>query len=492
MKVMFAYPPLESEKGTPLLSQNRQFQWFHNPTYIYPMVPAMGATLLREAGFDVIWADGIAEKWDYQYFLKLVLEEKPDLIVIESKTPVIKNHWKIVEELKILAGDDWDLKTVLIGDHITALPEESMKESQVDYLLTGGDADFLLLNLCQHLTQKENLEPGIWYRKKIANGKWQIANTGQYRLDHDLTTLPFIDRDLTKWKLYAYDNGNFKRKPGTYTMVGRDCWWAKCTFCSWTTLFPKFRTRTPQSLLYEIEILINKYHIMEVMDDTGTFPAGRWLEDFCQGMMAERFNQKINFNCNMRFGRLNQKQYNLMAKAGFRFILYGLESGNQSTLDRLQKGIKVQDIIDGCKMAKKAGLMPHLTVMVGYPWEGEKEVEKTLKLAKNLFEKGLADSLQATVVIPYPGTPLFNECLKNNCLTSLNWNDYDMTKPIMKTNLDSQKIMELSRNLYSLAFSPKFLLRKTLSIHDLDDMKYYLRAGKAVIGHILDFKRGQD
>lgn len=62
MKIALSYPPLESTKGVPLLSQNRQFQWFCEPTYIYPMVPAYAATLLKVHGYDVIWDDGIAEK----------------------------------------------------------------------------------------------------------------------------------------------------------------------------------------------------------------------------------------------------------------------------------------------------------------------------------------------------------------------------------------------------------------------------------------------
>ena len=62
MKVAICYPPLPSEKGVPLLSQNRQFQWFSRPTYIFPVVPATAATMLKAAGHDVLWLDGIAEK----------------------------------------------------------------------------------------------------------------------------------------------------------------------------------------------------------------------------------------------------------------------------------------------------------------------------------------------------------------------------------------------------------------------------------------------
>ena len=94
MKVMIAYPPIPSEKGVPLLAQNRQFQYFNNPTYIYPMLPAYAASLLKSKGYDVIWSDGIAEELTVDQFKEFFLKEKPDLIAIESKTPTIKQFWK--------------------------------------------------------------------------------------------------------------------------------------------------------------------------------------------------------------------------------------------------------------------------------------------------------------------------------------------------------------------------------------------------------------
>ena len=68
MKIMIAYPPIESSKGIPLLSQNRQFQFFSNPTYIFPVIPASAATLLKSKGYEVIWKDGIAENLTAEEF----------------------------------------------------------------------------------------------------------------------------------------------------------------------------------------------------------------------------------------------------------------------------------------------------------------------------------------------------------------------------------------------------------------------------------------
>ncbi len=493
MKIIISYPPLTNQKGYPTLGQNRQLQFFKEPTYIYPVVPATAATLLSKAGHEVIWNDCIAEGTSYQQFMDFVQAEKPDLIAFETKTPVIRQHWKVINDLKKLETDNWKLTTILFGDHVTALPEESFQNSQVDFVITGGDYDFLLSNLCQYISYYEGrgpktgnpiLEPGIYYRE---NG--QIKNTGQFQLNHDLNNLPFIDRDLTKWKLYSSKNGNYKRIPGTYIMSARDCWWGKCSFCAWSQLYPRFRTRNANNVLNEIGTLIYRYQIREIMDDSGTFPVGDWLKEFCNGMISAGYNKKIYLDCNMRFGILTEQDYRLMKKSGFRLILFGLESANQGTLDRINKNLKVQDIIDGCKLATKAGLYPHITIMFGYPWESYEDALKTLQLGKWLLNKGYAYTMQATMVIPYPGTVLFNECKQNGWLRSLEWDDYDMKQPVMQTAVSDEKIMELVQGMYKISFNPEFILRKLFSIKDMDDLRYSLRAAKKVLGHIFDFRK---
>ena len=105
-----------------------------------------------------------------------------------------------------------------------------------------------------------------------------------------------------------------------------------------------------------------------------------------------------------------------MARAGFRLIKLGIESANQRTLDRIDKGTSVEALVRGCKEAKQVGLSPHLTTMIGYPWETRDEARRTLDLARRLFADGWADTIQATVVMPYPGTPLFAEAEREGWL----------------------------------------------------------------------------
>jgi len=68
MKVAICYPPFITNKGIPQISQNRQFQWTTSGPvayFIYPVVPASAASLLKINGFEVYWLDGLAEKENY-------------------------------------------------------------------------------------------------------------------------------------------------------------------------------------------------------------------------------------------------------------------------------------------------------------------------------------------------------------------------------------------------------------------------------------------
>jgi len=483
MRVAIAYPPIPSEKGVPLLSQNRQFQWFLHPTYIYPVVPACAATMAAKAGHEVSWLDGIAEEWSAGEFIRRAVEARPEVMVIEAKTPVVKAYWMWIGELKARLPAT---SLVLVGDHVTALPEESMQNSRVDFVLTGGDYDFLLLNLLDYLQNKRPLAAGVWFRDGA-----EVRTSGKFVPGHDLTKLPRIDRDLTRWQLYSTRNGNFRRTPGTYVMSGRDCWHGKCTFCSWTTLYPKYRTRDPLDVVDEIGELIERYGVREIMDDTGSFPVGEWLTTFCNEIIRRGYNKRISIDCNMRFGRLGFEEYRLMKEAGFRFVLFGLESANQATLDRLEKGLQVGDIRKGAEAASRAGLAVHVTVMFGYPWEGPAEIARTVDLARSLMIKGFAHSLQVTLVIPYPGTPLFRECRDQNLLTTLDWDEYDMRRSVMRTSVREEEIKAAIRKVYRSYFHPSSLWYRIVHAEKLvDDIGYYWRGFFRIArGHLRDFSR---
>ncbi len=481
MKILIGYAPLHSAKGVPLLSQNRQFQWFSKPTYVYPMVPASAATLMKHEGHEVHWVDGIAEELTDEAFDSRYQKIGADVFLLETKTPVVKQTWRVVDRLKTMLPS---CRIVLCGDHVTALPGESLQNCKADYIVCGGDYDFSLRGLVRHLESGSAMPAGIWWRGESGN----FESSGKFDLSaNKLDDLPPLDRELTRWELYCRENGNFRSTPGTYTMAGRDCWWGKCHFCSWTTLYPGWRVRSAEKVLDEIGDILARYGVKEIFDDSGCFPAGEWLRTFCDGMIARGYHKRLVMGCNMIPGVLTQELYNLMAKAGFRFVLFGLESASDATLDLICKCPASKHIAESMRMAHLAGLRPHVTCMVGYPWETLEEARATVALTRSFFDKGWIDTLQGTIVIPYPGTPLFAQCKENGWLRTEDWDRYDMREPIMKTEIPDESLLALIRGLYTSFLTPRFILRQLLSIRKFSDLAFLWRAGVRVIGHLLDF-----
>jgi radical SAM superfamily enzyme YgiQ (UPF0313 family) len=378
------------------------------------------------------------------------------------------------------------MKVVLMGDHVTGQPEETIEQSSVDYALIGGDYDFSLSRLVKHLDDGDELGHGFVYRGDDGD----LVRTADFVQDGDLMALPFMDRDLTnahlyfeKWKL---------RLPFLWTMAGRDCPWGRCTFCSWTITYPEFRTVTPERLVEEMQMLVKNYGARNIFDDTGALPGGHWLTRLCNEMVARKIPDQAVFDCNFRFDWITAKNAPLMRKAGFRKLIVGIESASERTIDILDKGLRREQIIEGARLAAENGLQLHLTMMVGYPWETREDAYATLDLARELLHGGLAHHLQATVVMPYPGTPLFDLCQQQGWIRfdPEAYERYDMTEPAcLLPDLGDEEAVQLAGQFYKLYMHPRFLAHQLRNLRSVEDLDYMTRGARAIWGHMRDFAK---
>lgn len=271
------------------------------------------------------------------------------------------------------------------------------------------------------------------------------------QIDVPFEQLPFPDRRFTdalnkRWQGY----GNYKFHPATHSMASNLCWYGKCTFCVDTFKLQsgeKRGLRTVDHFIEEVEDCA-KLGIKEIFDDSGTFPLGKWLEEFCEKMISTGLNKKIVMGCNMR---VQDAPWALMKKAGFRFILMGVESSNQITLDKIKKSQRAEDIVYIIAQAAKAGLEPHGTFMTGYPWETEKDEKRTISLAHYLLEEGYLKTAQASVYSP------------------------PRTKP--DPNSSGHKYLP---RFYDVYRSPKFWLTKLKDLRRWEDFTYYVRGARLV------------
>lgn len=223
-----------------------------------------------------------------------------------------------------------------------------------------------------------------------------------FSIDVPFDKLPFPDRTFTdaknpRWQAY----GNYKYHPATHMMASNLCWWGRCTFCIDTEKLKteKRGLRSVDHVLEEIDDLIaNGYK--EVFDDSGTFPIGEWLEEFCLEMIKSGRNKKIIIGCNMKPIEEKIVPFKLMKAAGFRFILVGVESSNQKTIDIIKKGQKSGNVVANMKAMSDAGLEVHLTSMFGYEWETHEDNMRTVDEIHLLLKKGYVKTAQASVFMP--------------------------------------------------------------------------------------------
>jgi radical SAM superfamily enzyme YgiQ (UPF0313 family) len=249
-----------------------------------------------------------------------------------------------------------------------------------------------------------------WYRKQGHEVYWD-SNPYWREYDKIITepedlpflSLPHADRIFTQlnkcpvggeW-LYQ-NNGNFKYHPGTYIQSASGCWHGKCSFC--VEKSKVYDIRPVNDVIEEIGECM-ELNFREVFDDSATFPDGKWCYDFCNRIIS--YGNTPRLGCNMRINA--DIDFKLMKWAGFRMLLFGIESANQITLDRIQKGVKVEDIIPTIKRAAASGLEPHIAVMFGYPWETEEDARRTLSLCVYLLKKGYAKTAQASLYCPPDG-----------------------------------------------------------------------------------------
>ncbi len=472
--ICIGFPPYNFNKSKGLISKNRGSQYFYKYSHSYPLISSMAATMLKKRGYSVSFLDAIIRDISTIEWFDILDEMKLELLFFEVTTPLICYMWEIVYSLKNRYPN---IIIVLGGEHVSALPFESMENCNVDYILKGANFDFLLMNLVEHLNGKEKLDKGIVYRTKNGN----IKNTDDFIDTSKLRNIPFLDRDLTEWSRYAY-NTDFRKHPITYIMSGRYYKCNKSTNSSLPTIFYENSSlRDPIDVVDEIEFLVNRYNVKEIIDITKYFPLGEWLFIFCQEMIDRKLNKKVILHCNVCFGTLQKEDYRLMKEAGFKSLFFYLQLNTVNILDKLNE----DDIIYSCKEAKREGLSPHITLAIGHYSDTENSILDIYDLIKNMLKKGYIDFVDANILIPYPGTELFSKCKSDNLLLTENWLMYDFTQPIIKNNLSYESIKEWMESFYNLRFMPIFLIRSIFSIRSVYDIKYYLRVLKKVFGENL-------
>ncbi len=477
MKVLIIHPPWPGP-GYGLRSQNRWPRKKGDKTNRYPIYLCYVGTVLKANGYGVEFIDSVFRDLDYEQTYSEIEKRKPDFIFIETATPTINYDIKFIDEIKKRFPS---IKVVLAGTHVTYFPERTLAESKVDVIIKG-EMDYTTLNAINALAKNTPLSEvkGIAYR----DGD-KIINNEPAPLIENLDELPFPDRDLIPHQWYF--EGHVVNKPFTFIVGGRGCPF-KCTYCLWPNTWQnhEIRYRSVQNVVAEIKWLKEKYGMKEILFDEDTFNVHKWrVIDLCKAMVDN--NATIKFSCSCRVNPIDEEMLYWMKKAGCRLIFYGAESANQSTLNKVKKGITVEQIRHAFKLTKKVGIAVHGNFMLGFPWETEEDTERTIQLALETDP----DTVQFSLVFPHPGTEMYEEAQKEGWFydgIAENFDAFDMVKgPVMKAATPKHVLDNaISKAHARFFFRPSYMMKQALKVRSTEDLKRLFKGAHSVIkGKIL-------
>lgn len=384
MKILLVYPHSQSVYGL-------------------PRYPALGiaylATVLKEKGFAVEILDLRLPQYDFQYLAKKLTQFKPGLVGVGSTSYDFPGALAVFKTVKRLLPKT---VTLLGGPHASVCPNKAIKEKSLDYLLMG-EGEVELPRILKALAKKQSLEKirGLVHRGR--GGKPVITSSPE--LIKDLNALPF-----PQWDLFPLDEYRARGKLTLPLATSRGCPYG-CIYCvSWRTHGKRFRFRSPQNVVDEIEQDVKKYGAERIsfVDDNLTLDKERALK-ICQEIIRRKL--KISWTCDqgIRADNLDKRLLKAMKKSGCRLIAIGVESGDEEVLRRMNKGERLATMRKAIADTKAAGLIVKAFFIVGSPGDNFKNTKKSIQF----FKETDVDIPRFGMMTAYPGSLLWEWVEKN-------------------------------------------------------------------------------
>jgi len=392
-----------------------KFSSIYNDMKMIPTGLAYLASFARKSGVEVRILDQYAECLAMEQVYGLIGDFSPDLIGYSATTP---NYYAAIYMAREIRRKFPGIRTVMGGMHPSIFPAEVLSEEAVDFVIRD-EGEYSLSALCKALSEgKDNFEhiPGLSSktgRKLIHNKK--VDNVC-------LDDLPFPAYDLLPMSLYSSPSYTKFAAPVYQMIASRGCPFS-CSFCinAELNVAAKYRKRNVSSVVSEMEILADKFKAKQIQFWDPIFPLGqKHALEFCQEVIDRGLNKKVVWNSTTRPEFITEEVTEAMVKAGCRGIGFGIESGVPELLKKVNKRIDLKKAQEACRIAKKHGLVVMSGFILGFPGETEQMTQQTIDFAKGLD----LHYAQFSLMVPYPGTPLYRELAENGEIPLATENDF--------------------------------------------------------------------
>jgi len=366
----------------------------------FPPLPLIYvATILKKCGYSVDVLDAQAEEISWGELENRIVDY--DVVFLISAT---MSYNEDAELLGLLKKKNPRLITIVFGSHATFLPQEALKKESVD-IIVRKESEFVIRDVIQALSEgKDHWKQvkGIGFRQD-----GQMIINPDYPYIENLDDLPIPDRAFLP-KGIVYYNPIVRYQEWTTALSSRGCP-SRCTFCTAPSYYgPKYRVRSAQNVIEEI-LYLKDLGFKEIFfrDELFTLDRQR-VSDICQKMIDLKII--MSWICSVKASTATEDMLRIMKEAGCRLIRIGVESGNQEILNNVKKDVKIEQIENVFRWAKKYHVDTHAHMMMGMPGETEQTVKGTF----DFIAKIKPSTITYGIMTPYPGTEIYRQVLASD------------------------------------------------------------------------------
>lgn len=381
--------------------------WFDQPKFVRTAIAFLAGYLREYGDFDIHCIDAKFERLSFEDVLNRVFELNPDIVALTAFTNEIK---PAAYTAGLIKKNMPDVITVIGGVHVTAIPEQTMREFPGFDIGVVGEGEETFLDLCKALQNPSpDLKsiPGLIFR----NSDKSIHHTSARPriLDQDSIPIPAWDL-LPKAEEY-------------YIHTVRGCPF-NCVFC----MNPNgkvARKRSIEKTVEEMEWLIRDFGAKRISfgDELFSVDMAR-TSDLLDLMIEKKIGENVSWDVQTHVAYVNDALLAKMKAAKIEKLEMGVETGDELSLKRMGKSTNLTMILNSFRLARKHKIKTGSFMLLGQPNETHESIWRTIKFGIKINP---TEPIFGTMV-PYPGTEVAKMAAKGEAgfrLLSTNWDEYN-------------------------------------------------------------------
>lgn len=436
-----------------------------------PLWTRMIAGWLMDHGVNVMIIDQEAEGISDKEVADIVKDYSPEVtaLVLEGHQPSASTQQMTnVNSLLMEIHGRCNTKSILVGNHVSALPEQTFLEEICDFVC-DGEGPITIFGLLSD-EPLENVEGLVWFdddenlrRNKCAplihiddlhGDVWGLLPMGKYRAH--------------QWQ--CLDGSPRQPYASIYTTLGCPF---KCSFCMINAFQHgnTYRRRTPEKVIEQIDKLYTDYGVktFKFADEMFVLDPSHYLA-VCERLAELPYAAELNIWAYARIDTVKPETLSLMRRAGIRWLALGIESASSYVRDGSSKHLKNEDIRNVVKAIQESGIYVIGNFIFGLPDDTKETMEETLNLAKSL-DLEFANFYSA---MAYPGSKLFEQSNKNDLPeTWLGYSQHSFEcKPLPTKTLTSGDIVSFRDFAFRDFYNDQTYRQNTLAKFGEHGLKY--------------------